>query len=44
MCLRVLELLAQTEINKVYRVSLAAETHQEILRLHISVDEVLLMN
>lgn len=34
-------LLGQAEVNDVHQVALFAETHQEVVRLHISVDEVL---
>lgn len=42
-CLRVTIALRKTKINNVYNVRFLAKAHEEVLRLDISVDEVLSM-
>lgn len=41
MCACVTILLSQTKVNDVDQVSLFTKSHQEVVRLHVSVDEVL---
>ncbi len=43
-CTGVTILLGQTKVNDVDEVSLLAQTHQEVVWLHVSVDEVLGMD
>lgn len=37
-------LFSQTKVNNVHQVALFAESHQEVIRLHVSVNEVLGVN
>ena len=39
MSLRVAVLLSQTEVNDVYLITALADTHEEIVRLDVTVDE-----
>ena len=41
---RVAELLGQPEVYHIHEVALLAETHQEVVWLHVTVDEVLPVN
>lgn len=41
MCAGVAVFLGQAEVDDVDQVALLAEPHQEVVRLHVSVDEVL---
>ena len=41
---RVPELLGQPEVYHIHEVALLAETHQEVVWLHVAVDEVLPVN
>ena len=41
MCAGVAVLLGQAKVDDVHQVALLAQAHQEVVRLHISVDEVL---
>lgn len=41
MCACVTIFLGQAKVNDVDQVSFLAQSHQEIVRLHVSVDEVL---
>lgn len=40
-CSGITVLLGQAKVNDVDQVALFAQTHQEVVRLHVSVDEVL---
>lgn len=43
-CASITIFLCQAEVDDVHQVALLAQSHQEVIRLHISVDEVLGVN